>query len=187
MTSTKIALVLLLFVAAATMAAHAQTQVFVPGTASGCFGNGGVEACTPMVAGLTVNGPGTITVAYVSGTVIWTLNGDPPAGPEGVTCDWCQGGQPPLDEGHGIVHQKQTRLAALIGVFVPQARAAHKGFSAIDGTKAAVQVGIMPGWLFFIGQSKTFDVKESGTLFLGVNDYWVGDNSGGFNVEVTGP
>jgi len=30
-------------------------------------------------------------------------------------------------------------------------------------------------------------VKEAGTLFLGINDVSVGNNSGGFNVEVTGP
>jgi len=185
MTSIKIAFVLLLFVAAAAVAASAQTQVFVSGTASGCFGSGGVEVCTPMVASVTVKGPATITVTYVSGTVIWDGVGDT-AGPDGVDCDWCEG-QTSLEEGHGIVLQKKTRIAALIGVFVPQARAAHKGFSPIDGTKDAVQVGIMPGWLFFIGQSKTFDVKEAGTLFLGINDTGVGDNSGGFNVEVTGP
>ena len=46
----------------------------------------------------------------------------------------------------------------------------------------------MPGGLFFIGAGKTFDVKESGTLFLGINDAGhVGDNTGGFTVEVTGP
>lgn len=45
-----------------------------------------------------------------------------------------------------------------------------KGFLAIDGTKGAALVGIMPGGLFFIGTGKTFSVTEAGTLFLRIND-----------------
>ena len=41
---------------------------------------------------------------------------------------------------------------------------------AIDGTKDAALVGIMPGELFFIGTGKTFSVTEAGTLFLRIND-----------------
>jgi len=44
----------------------------------------------------------------------------------------------------------------------------------------------MPNGLFFIGTGKTFSVHHAGTLFLGINDTLVGDNSGGFNVTVTG-
>jgi hypothetical protein len=40
---------------------------------------------------------------------------------------------------------------------------------AIDGTKGAALVGIMPGGLFFIGTGKTFSVT-AGTLFLRIND-----------------
>ena len=48
------------------------------------------------------------------------------------------------------------------------------------------------GWhyadgLFLIGTGKTFRVSEAGTLFLGINDCWVGDNGGGFTVTITGP
>jgi hypothetical protein len=45
----------------------------------------------------------------------------------------------------------------------------------------------MPDGLFLIGAGKTFSVSEAGTLFLGINDCEVSDNSGGFNVTVTGP
>ena len=65
MTSTKTALVLLLFVATATVAATAQTQVFVPGNASGYFGNP-VDLRAPMVPAITVSGPGTITVTMLT-------------------------------------------------------------------------------------------------------------------------
>jgi len=186
MRSTKLAIVSVLFVAGITVVANAQTTVFVPGTASGCFGNDAGGVCVPFVAALTVNGPGTVTVTYVSGAVIWDLYGDT-ADPNGVVCTWCQDGQPPLDESRGIAQQKIKRLAALIGVFVPQSRVQHSGFQAIDGTKNAAPVGIMPGGLFFIGTGKTIEVTQAGTLFLGINDWWVGDNGGGFTVEVTGP
>jgi hypothetical protein len=53
------------------------------------------------------------------------------------------------------------------------------GFNALDGTKDVTSVGIMPNYLFFIGTGKTFSVHQPGTLFLGINDCLVGDNSGG--------
>jgi hypothetical protein len=83
--------------------------------------------------------------------------------------------------------KKITNLDALIGVFVPQSRVQKTGFSPIDGTKGVAKVGIMPCNLFFIGTGKTFPVSEAGTLYLGINDWYVGDNGGGFNVTVTGP
>ena len=131
---------------------------------------------------LTVSGPGTITVTYVSGTV--TDTGGVNTGPNGVP--WTTGGaQAPLQEAHGTLVKKITNLDALIGVFIPQSRVQKSGFSAIDGTKGVAKVGIMPGHLFFVGTGKTFPVSEAGTLFLGINDMGVGDNGGGFNVTVS--
>lgn len=200
MKNTKIALVLVLFVAAVTIAAHARSlssgkaradavakpavQVFVPGNASGYFGRS-VDQLVPLVSALSVTGPGTITVTYLDGTV--DFGGNEPAGPNGVFWQCGCSFQLPLNEAHGIAVRKAYNMAALIGVFVPQSRVLRKGFNPIDGTKNATKVGIMPGNLFFVGESKTFDVKEAGTLFLGINDAGVSDNSGGFTVEVTGP
>jgi len=181
MTSTKITLVLLLFVAAATMAAPTQTQVFVPGNASGYFGNP-ADQLVPLVPAITVNGPGTITVTYVSGTV---NIGGVEVGPTGITQHNCP--QAPLQEAKGIAGGTCNYVGGLIGVFVSQSRVGYSGFNAVDGTKDATRVGVMPGGLFFIGEGKTFDAKQAGTLFLGINDEHVSDNSGGFNVEVTGP
>jgi hypothetical protein len=96
------------------------------------------------------------------------------------------GFQFPLEEAKGLApHKTIHNIEALIGVFVGQSRVQRSGFQAIDGTKNAVPVGIMPGGLFFIGTGKTFDVKEAGTLFLGINDTTIDDNSGGFNVTVS--
>jgi len=179
MTKAKVALVLLACVAA-TAAASAQTQVFVPGTASGYFGRP-LDLLVPFVPAITVDQSATITITYVSGTVTGS-NGE--AGPNGVP--WNEGAsQLPLQEARGTVGGKVNNLCALIGVFVPQARVTHKGFSPVDGTKDATPVGIMPGWLFFIGEGTTLEAKEAGTLFLGINDQLVSDNGGGFNVEVT--
>jgi hypothetical protein len=99
------------------------------------------------------------------------------------------GAQMPLQEATGVVVTAVKNLDALIGVFVPQSTVQRKGFRALDGTKAITHVGIMPNGLFFIGTGKTFWVGQAGTLFLGINDFAVGDNGGGFNVNVavTGP
>ena len=200
MKSLQIALLFLLLVAAGTVAAQAQSkspdqhrtgiatrqtvEVFIPGNASGYFGRS-VDQLVPLVSALSVTGPGTITVTYLDGTV--DFGGNEPAGPNGVFWQCRCSFQLPLNEAHGIAVRKAYNMAALIGAFVPQSRVLREGFNPIDGTKNATKVGIMPGNLFFIGESKTFDVKEAGTLFLGINDPGVADNSGGFNVEVTGP
>ena len=183
MKSTKIALLLAVFVAATTIVAHAQTQVFVPGTASGNFGNPS-DQINPLVTALTVTGPGTITVTYVSGLVNW--RGADTTGPNGVSCrrrgrdqQW------PLQEKHGVGLATGYRIGALMGAFVPASRVNRAGFQAIDGTKNNAKLGIMPGNLFFIGTGKTFPVTEAGTLYLGINDDILGDNGGGFNVTVS--
>ena len=182
MKTMKIAFALVLFVAAITLGARAQTQVFVPGTASGYFGNPQDQA-VPFVAALTVAGPGTITVTYISGTVTDCCGIN--TGPNGTKWN-TRGQQFPLQEAHGVSGGTINNVDSLIGVFVPQSRVQdRRGFNAIDGTKDATRIGIMPGGLFFVGTGKIFDVKEAGTLFLGINDVAVSDNGGGFNVEVS--
>jgi hypothetical protein len=96
-------------------------------------------------------------------------------------------------KGHGAPARAARRrgggstknLDALIGVFVPAKTVNLSGFSALDGTKAVAAVGIIPNGLFFIGYGKTLVLKQAGTLFLGINDFEVGDNGGGFTVTVT--
>jgi len=179
--SAALMLTMLVLIVAATTAA-AQTNVFVPGNASGFFGNP-ADIQVPLVA-VTISGPGTITVTYVSGTV--TDVGNINTGPNGVPWN-TRGAQSPLQEAHSVSGGRITNLDALIGVFVRQSRVLDKGFNALDGTKDVTRAGIRPDGLFFIGTSKTLSVSQAGTLFLGINDWGVGDNGGGFNVTVTGP
>jgi hypothetical protein len=177
------ALLLTMLVLAAPNLAHAQ-NVFVPGNASGYFGNP-VDQPVPLVSAVTVSGPGTITVTYVSGTV--DVGGGHVVGPHGFGPWPTAGNQYPLQEARGVTTQAAFRIGALIGIFVAASRVNAAGFMAIDGTKNAAPAGIVPGGLVFIGKGKTFNVAEAGTLFLGINDTFVSDNSGGFNVTVTGP
>ena len=182
MRNTKIALLLVLFVNVAIVAVHAQASIFVPGNASGYFGNP-VDQLVPLVSAVSVSGPATITVTYVSGTV--DIGGDHLVGPNGLGTWPTAGSQYPLQEARGVTTRATINIGALIGIFVPASRVNHSGFLAIDGTKNAAPAGIMPGGLFFIGLGKTFNVTEAGTLFLGINDTLVGDNSGDFSVTVS--
>jgi polyferredoxin len=89
--SAALMLTMLLLIVAATPTT-AQTNVFVPGTASGNFGSGGgAQKLSPLVSALTVSGPGTVTVTYVSGQVWW---GGGSTGPNGAK--WSQGAKEPI-------------------------------------------------------------------------------------------
>jgi hypothetical protein len=170
-----------LLVAVSTLAA-AQVTVFVSGKASGDFGNP-VATLVPFVPALTVTGPGTIQITYISGTVQF---GGGPTGPNGAS--WDNGPlQTPLQETKDVAHGHVNNLAALIGAFVPKSRVDAPGFRAVDGTKNLTVAGIVPSRLFFIGTSETIQVHSAGTLFLGINDEGIEDNSGGFMVQVDGP
>ena len=182
MNGMRIALLIVALAAASTIAANAQTQIFVPGNASGFFGNP-VDQSVPLVSAVAVSGPGTITVTYASGTV--DVGGEHVVGPNGFGPWPTAGSQYPLQEARGVTTRTAMRIGALIGIFVPTTRVNHSRFIAIDGTKNVAPFGIMPGGLFFIGEGKTFDVSEAGTLFLGINDTLVGDNTGGFSVTVS--
>ncbi len=48
-------------------------------------------------------------------------------------------------------------------------------------------VGIMPNQLFLVGSRNVIRVTGPGTLYLGVNDWYVDDNSGSLYVDVTAP
>jgi hypothetical protein len=176
----KSSLLIGVLIVVASVFGQAQTQVFVPGNASGYFGNP-LSGQMPLVTAIAVKSAATITVTYISGTIT-DINGVD-TGPEGVPCICAQ---LPIEEAGGFLQTGTAQhLDGLIGVFVPATTVSRPGFSPIDGTKGVAQVGILPNGLFFIGTSKTFSVKSAGTLFLGINDNFVSDNGGGFTVSVS--
>jgi len=181
--ATASVLALFTLLVAVSTVTHAQVTVFVPGKASGDFGNP-VATLVPFVSALTVTAPGTIQITYLSGMVQFGIGLF--TGPNGASWDLGQV-QTPLQEAKGVANGHVNNLAALIGVFVPTSRVETPGFKAIDGTKNLTPAGIVPSTLFFIGTSKTINVHGPGTLFLGINDEGVEDNGGGFTVQVTGP
>src|SRR5689334_16034289 len=113
MKNASIGLAIILLILSTTGAAFAQTQVVVPGNASGYFGNA-ADKVVPLVPAITVSGPGTITVTYVSGTVY--LGNGIPTGPNGIAYN-IGGAQLPLQEAHGMAGGKITNFGALMGVF----------------------------------------------------------------------
>ena len=168
---------------AVTASAQNSANVTIPGNTLGGFGNPSIDNSEPFVAALAVNGPGTITVSYLSGLVTDCCP-DFSAGPNGIILD---GGttQTPLQESIGVAGGIDPHTDALIGEFVLRGRTLAAGFSAVDGTKDKVRVGLLPADLFFIGTGKTFPVIEAGTLFLGINDSNGQSNGGAFIVSVT--
>jgi hypothetical protein len=89
----------------------------------------------------------------------------------------------PLQEELGVIFGTVTNAGALIGAFVPESLVNTSGFEAVDGTKLASGLGIMPNRLFFVG---TYNVisEGPGTLYLGINDTDVSDESGSITVTV---
>jgi hypothetical protein len=97
----------------------------------------------------------------------------------------------PLDEAVGIntaaYPTKRNYIGALIGAFVPASVASQAGFQPVDGTKNLAPIGIVPSTLFFVGNRHSIDVSSAGTLYLGINDNNVDDNSGSFTATAVSP
>lgn len=175
--------------------AQGQTEVFVPWNTTGGFGNpSDLSSIVPMVKAITVQGPATITVTYVSGVI--SIPGEGTTGPKGFTYptnSGCIGTQSPIQEGNGVCGGTIPQADGLIGVFVPQYKVNDpRGFAAVDGTKAVGRIGIRPSDLRFIGETMTWNVNQAGTVYLGINNCneTIGcplvrsGTSGGFTVEV---
>jgi hypothetical protein len=181
-----------LFLIASATAASAVT-VNVPSTATGGFGSPNT-GWQPFVAALSVSGPGTITITYTSGTVIYGT-GRPAVGPNGGSLTTPLNALSlslPLDEAVGIntaayPNKIVTHIGALIGAFVPKSIAGSAAFQPVDGTKGLAPVGIVPSDLFYVGDQHVIYVRGAGTLYLGINDDNTTDNSGSFNVTVVSP
>jgi hypothetical protein len=175
---------IVLVITSAAVAAQT-TTVFVPANALGGFGNPSVSGNQPYISAVAANGPGTISISYISGTIVDDPNIN--TGPDGVACVCFVNQQDPLSEGAGVTGLQGGFVAnvdALIGIFVDQSRVLAPGFSPVDGTKRLAPVGLIPSHLFFIGSQKMIKVNRAGTLFLGINDSNGAANQGGFIVSV---
>jgi hypothetical protein len=114
----------------------------------------------PLVKAITVESASTISIKYVSGT--WCDNANICGiGPNGFKIDLGSSYGTPLQEALGLVFGTVTDEAALIGAFVPESLVNTPGFQALDGTKLASGVGIMPNRLFFVG---TYNVITGGRV-----------------------
>ena len=172
----------------ATQPAQAQMRktVTVSSFASGNFGAGYARQTQqlPLVEALRVTSPGMFTMTYMSGT--WCAHdGTACSGPNGTAINDPSGAwYDPLQEASGLYMSASTNAIALMGAFVPLTWANTPGFQALDGTKLTSGVGIMPNQLFFVGANNYLQVSGPGILYLGINDWYVDDNSGSLTVTV---
>jgi len=156
--------------------------VNVSANANGHFGVGSSGSDLPLVKALKVNNERTITIQYQSGT--WYVGAGLYPGPNGIDFELGQSYSSPLQEVLGVFGGTLTNFGALIGAFVPDSLVQRRDFQALDGTKLTSGVGIMPNLLFFVGSYNVIQVSGPGTLYLGINDSGVADNTGSLTVRV---
>jgi len=175
----------LVFAALGYPAALNATTIEVSATSTGFFGapNNGATLLTP---GFTVSVPVSIEIEAAGIVTDFNDQGELlEISPNGVDFTSNSGDVLPLQEAQGIPPDTPTTiLDALMGVFVPAATATLPNFIPEDAAKVGPgQVGIDASSLFLIGGGPfTFSAPGAGTLYLGVNDSFVLDNSGGFSV-----
>jgi hypothetical protein len=167
--------------------AHASEDVIrlvsVPANANGGFGLGNVGPNVPLVKAITTSSSSIITIRYFSGTLCIDF-GVCGIGPNGIQFPLGSRFGTPLQEVLGLAFGTVTNVGALIGAFVPEPLVNTSGFEAVDGTKLASGLGIMPNRLFFLG---TYNVlsESPGTLYLGINSpNGGGQHSGSITVTV---
>jgi hypothetical protein len=193
--SSSIAIAMML----ATSVVHAEktANVTVSAKANGNF-SGLSTTAIPLVAAIEVTEAGIINVS-ASGT--WNFGVNFPSGPGGVTWNQQGNGISPLmgaaGLGFGAPGGGYTPIGALIGAFIPRSTAKQPGFKAniayngyyssngnLNG-ELAFSVGIPAASIFYIGAESYVTVNGPGTLYLGINDEGVDDNSGDVQVKLT--
>jgi hypothetical protein len=178
-----------LFLPITTFAKTVTVTVIVPATASGNFGGSGDSNSTALVKAITVTKATTIKISHVDGE--WrssNTNTYPYTDANGHDAPISAADQLPLQQVTGVRGSAGvTNSMALIGAFIPKALINSSTFTPVDGTKKSRGLGIMPDKLFFVGTDNVIQTNGAGTLYLGVNDCCVGDNSGSLTIEVTTP
>ena len=171
--------------------------VLVPSTANGSFGS-------------PVDGPTQFVVAHVVGvageqfslSAIGTINlGEAlSTDPNGLTLLHSAIIGPfdqaftPLEEGvldaGGAVATSDgsstvLKVGALIAAYIPNSRTSSPGFTPEDSDIAPAGNGILSSELFFLGTGPVIlTAPFAGTLYVGINEPFVSNNSGSFDVSV---
>ncbi|HZZ29200.1 MAG TPA: hypothetical protein VFE46_14475 [Pirellulales bacterium] len=176
------------------------TSIQVAATASGEFGIP-ESGAVPMVSAFTFTAAGQQVQLSANGTI--NLDPELTTGPNGISVPrsiiiggLSQGqGYTPLEEGimdgGGSVPTTDgsstvTELGSLMGAFVPAASVSASGFSAIDSHLATGGKGINSTAIFFVGVGPlTVTAPGPGTLYLGIDESFVSNNTGHFSATVT--
>jgi hypothetical protein len=172
---------------ALTAAAASAATLSVSATANGMFGNL-VTGTNTFVAGPSLAAGETVQIT-ATGTI--TLGENLTTDANGVDVDSSSGKvfsfeftpleEAALDAG-GSDDTLMENLGALIGAFVPTAEVTASDFRASDED---ISYGrLSSSALFFVGTSLTYTAAEAGTLFFGINEGYVLNNSGAFSVTV---
>ena len=105
-----------------------------------------------------------------------------PSGPDGRPFDFTNvDGASPLLEALGLSNVLDPNSIALLGYFVPASQGDVEAFDIDQGGDLPVS------GLFLVGSSFSYTAPEAGTLFFGINDPRVSNNSGAYNVTVSDP
>jgi hypothetical protein len=171
--------------------------ITVPATANGEFGvpeGGG----TPLVSAFSLTAAGQEIQITASGTI--NLDASLTTGPDGVSVPRSVimgnlnlaytpleegvidgGGSVPTTDANSTVNE----VGALIGAFVPSATVSASGFSPIDAKLSDPNPGVNSTALFFVGAGPfTFTAPGAGTLYLGINEPFVSNNTGSFSATI---
>jgi hypothetical protein len=174
--------------------------ITVGSTASGGFGTP-VSDASNLVMGYAFTGAGQSITIDAGGSI--DIGAENPGvyvtGPAGLTLERSliiggfgsaytpleeelvdSGNPPPISDGSSIV----LNVGALFGAFVPQSLVDTPGFVPFDSDSVAVGVGAAS--LFLVDDIPyTFTSTGAGVLYFGINESFVGNNSGSFSVEIT--
>lgn len=178
-------------------AGSASAAIIVSSNASGGFGEP-ASGGTPLVLGYTFSAAGESVVISATGTVFMLAPDMAPAGPDGVTQTRAPilgpfpfaytpleeklvdaGTPPPITDPTSTV----LNVGGLFAAFVPESLATTPGFLPLDSDLTAV--GIPSSALFLVGSGPIgFVASGPGRLYFGVNEPYVSNNAGQFEVTV---
>ena len=120
-------------------------------------------------------------VISAGGTISLIDDGSFTTDPDGIPFDFGTSttDRSPLQEAADVFGGVEPNSGALLGYFVPEFLGPVEAFDIERG-------GDLPAsGLFLIGSSASFEAPEPGTLFFGINDPRVSNNSGSFEVGVS--